>query len=313
MRVTQAYLVWQDASGQTKSLQFDNVISESWDENTTITEHPVEKGSDVADNVRVSLSKCNLEIHSTNEPIEANNWVVATPSTAPVNLPGPSQSQFLSNPTVVIKEWENNILAREAAAGIGGFIGSGLGGTTGGIIGNAVGDIVGGFLFAPHEYDVPVQPEAGLTPTPGSNVNAGNWTVTADDYVQRMITQLTLLKGDATAGTTPQLMTLVGTKKSKSNMVIESFNHTRDADTGTGAEITLVLKEIRQVTTQIVAAPVPTKPRAKTPNNKGPQNPQDDSVQAPKTSFMKQIIYSTLGGPPAASSLSPTAAKGVGP
>ncbi len=297
-----AYLTWTDSTGATQSLFFDLVEAEDWNEDTTITEHPVESGADITDNVRVSLARVTLTVFATNDPIgieDTNRGAVLT--TTPISLDAPGQVKGSS--ATVAKTWDNKLALRSALTGAGAGLGGLAGGTTGGAIGAVAGAVVGNLLAAPGEQDVPFDPDAGLDPTPGQTVNVQHYALPGDqDFVADTITQLRFLKGDDALGSTPQLLTVVGTKRAADNMVIETLNHQRDNET-TGAPIVLGLKQIRLVSTQQVTAPVPTMPRGKTATNKGAQNPTDDANAAKKRSFLKQLLYGTMGGPPATTHL----------
>jgi len=73
-----------------------------------------------------------------------------------------------------------------------------------------------------------------------------------------------------------------------SPMVIEDFSYTREEGDGTGATITLGLKEVRLVQTQVTTAPLPSMPSARTPVKKGTQNPSD------ATPSQQQSVAGTL-------------------
>lgn len=69
-----AYLTWKPKSGSQKSLYFDVVTSETQTLSTTITEHPVEDGPDVADHMRRDLDAVTLEVFVSNTPVyDVNN------------------------------------------------------------------------------------------------------------------------------------------------------------------------------------------------------------------------------------------------
>jgi hypothetical protein len=76
----------------------------------------------------------------------------------------------------------------------------------------------------------------------------------ADDFAARMVELLVGLKNKA------QQFTVYGSKRVEVTMVIETMAQHRGPpeDTGTGVEITIGLKKIRLVSTNTVAAPLPT-------------------------------------------------------
>ena len=45
-------LLWTSSKGEPRSLTFNEVISETHDFTSTTTDHPVEKGINVSDNIR---------------------------------------------------------------------------------------------------------------------------------------------------------------------------------------------------------------------------------------------------------------------
>ena len=54
-------------------LYFECVTSESHEHSSSITEHPVESGANIADHYRVELDRVSLDLWLTNEPIDYNN------------------------------------------------------------------------------------------------------------------------------------------------------------------------------------------------------------------------------------------------
>lgn len=285
-----AYLMTPDG---VTTLRFDVVTSESWDEDTEVTEYNVEDGADVTDNVRVALRICNLSTFSTNEPLGSNSFDQADLALLPITIDAPGQDAP-SVTSITVPQWDNGIALRAALTGVGDVVGGALGGATGTIIGGAVGALAGALIGGPGEHDLTIKPAVGIDPTPGASVNAQTYQFTASsDFVQQAIDQLRAWKNAA------QLLTVVGTKGSVDNMVIQKLNIQADAETGTGRAITLALKEVRIVTTTTVNAPKPTIPRAKTPVPKGAQN----TTPQPPTKSMAEVIKGWFSG----MSLSPSA------
>lgn len=300
-----AYFVWQQTDdndnpvGQAQSLKFDVVESEEWNLDTTVTEHPVEKGPDIADNVRISLARVTLVVFASNEPIFENNYETAQLQSYPISIDAASQPAK-PNDTLTAKEWDALIAERSAVTSLTAGVGGVIGGAAGGAVGALAGSVVGGLLLAPHEVDVDFSPGNGLEPTPGQTFNPQTFQFQqGGDYVAKTWAKLKYLKGDPALGSLPQLITVIGTKDAADNMVIETLTPYRDADTGTGARFTIGLKQIRTVSTVTVTAPAPTKPSAKQIVSKGTQNPKDLPPKV-SASWLKQatkILYSTLGGP----------------
>jgi hypothetical protein len=57
-------------SGQSLIVTFDLVVSEGHESTSEVTEHPVERGSNIADHVRQNPQGLTLELYVTNTPIE---------------------------------------------------------------------------------------------------------------------------------------------------------------------------------------------------------------------------------------------------
>lgn len=72
------------------------------------------------------------------------------------------------------------------------------------------------------------------------------------------------------------------------SMIVESFTVNRDAGTGTGASFTIVLRQVRVVSSSVVTAPKPTVASASVSQNKGSQAPTTPT--GPQQSFLLQGI-----------------------
>lgn len=264
-----AYFLWTDESLSSNQLIFDVVEDERWRGGAEVTKYPVERGSNVTDNVRPETDAVTLRVFATNEPIGSNNW--ATPLNMPLEVDIPSPSWIPGSGIVPYTRWRNNIELRALAASGLGLLG-GLAGSTG----SAVGAIGGGILLGALIPGI-VVPELQSTNTrgiPPQTLPAFPQTqqfLSADDFVKKILDLLDTLKNAA------QLITVAGSKKSVDNMVIVSIEHRRASDTGTGAEITIGLEEIRFVDTTNAPAPIPTLPRAQATVSQGAQSTTDAS------------------------------------
>lgn len=68
-----AHLVY--GSGDINSMRFDVVISETHRFSASVTEHPVEKGPNITDNVRAELDTVTLEVFVSNTPIRGEKLI----------------------------------------------------------------------------------------------------------------------------------------------------------------------------------------------------------------------------------------------
>lgn len=275
-----AYMTWLDASGAPNGLTFDVVVSEDWDEDATVTEHPVEQGPDVSDHIRVALPTCRLRIFSTNEPIDVaagDSTDVASPGQIDIPIPsvvytrgtGVSVADFLGienagGPTqtgsiIAFPDWVNPITARAlaiSAAGAGaGAIAAATGNGQDKFAGLAeagaviAAEALANLFLGAKEQTLYQMTDAGLLPVLNQPAQATVqvWP-SGQDYVYALHQLLRSLKSAAT------LFTVTGTKEGPvPSMVIEHLSFHRDAGTGTGEEITIGLKQILIVTTQTVA------------------------------------------------------------
>lgn len=291
-QLPQTVLEWIDAGGNVNNLAFDVVVSEEWDEGATVTEHPVETGANVADHVRVTLPKCELQVRSTNEPIDVNNFDQATSG---------QQQLFVRTPYWTVgsgvfsaPDWNNPILARALVATAGGVVGGAIGGALGNNQLGGVAGLIAGIAAA--QLALPAQAEsnsistdAGLAPpdSPPSppQVTVQQWP--GKDYVEMTHALLVQLKNSA------QLIDVIGTKQVEFDMVIETLTFLRDADTGTGENITIGLKKVRIVSTKTVAAPIPflAGGGGTPPTSHGNQDPQDapQSTKSAAVSLLQSL------------------------
>lgn len=250
---TSAQLEWVDAAGNSNFLTFDVVVSENWDNGATVSEHPVEIGADVGDHVRPKLITCQLKIRSSNEPIDANNWDQAT--IAPLSLTPATLTWVPASGIVIANVWNNPIELRALAAslvGLAGFI-PGPGGVIAGGAGAIATGLIAGVVAPGFETDVPIPTDAGLLP-PGPagplQPTVQQWPL-GIDYVEKTHALLVQLRTAAT------FFNVFGSKQTQYGMVIEDLTFVRDANTGSGEDLTIGLKEVRVVTTQTVPVPIP--------------------------------------------------------
>ena len=273
-------MTWVDASGTPNGITFDVVVSEDWDEDATITEHPVEQGPDVSDHIRISLPTCRLRVFASNEPIDVaagDSTDQATPGQVNIPIPsvvytkgtGVSVADFLGiqnagGPTqtgsiIAFPDWVNPITARAlaiSAAGAGaGALAAATGNGQAALAGLAeaaaviAAEQLANLFLGATQQTLYQMTDAGLLPVLNQPAKATVQVWPAGvDYVYALHQLLRSLKSAAT------LFTVTGTKEGPvPNMAIEHLSFHRDAQTGTGEDITIGLKQILIVTTQTVA------------------------------------------------------------
>lgn len=239
-------------------LSFDVVISESPNFPTQITEHVVEQGTDVSDNVRVGLRQLALEVFVTNEPI-AESPMFGSGSLTSFRIDTPDTQQkslFPGTPILQQKVWFSLPIGVP-------------------ILGSLVGQ----------EVDVPFVPSVGMQPTQGTTVAPSVLGYSAVfDAVRETHDALEKLRQTTT------IFTVLGTKGTYESMVVEDFTMKRDASTGTGAEFTIQMKELRQVSTQTVALPAPKTPRGAGSKSLGVQTTDETKNPAQVRSLLKALF-----------------------
>ena len=97
------------------------------------------------------------------------------------------------------------------------------------------------------------------------------------DYVQNAYNKMTELRDTAT------LLSVATPRQFYSNMILETINMHRDAQTGTSATFSLEFRQIRIVSSNIVDAPLPSVPRAVPTIDKGKLDPK--KANTPKESL----------------------------
>jgi hypothetical protein len=301
---TTAYLSWTDLSGTYQSLVFDVIVDETWTGGADVTKRPVESGPNISDNIRVRLRKCTLKVTATNEPVRGNQWTDAAMQSTPVMLAnqqaiavaaglGVGTVSIAPGAGVVdVAEWDSKLKLRILAASAGGLLGGAIGGQAGGAIGAlAVGAIAGALLTDKTIQDSVHTNAKGQPPmVRNQSVSAALLTfATNDDFVLKTIELLEQLCatgqtidvwGTKSTCVAPGASSGAGASSGLGAMAIAELTHSRNQGTGTGADITIGLEEIRIVYTATVPAPKPTAPDSTASVSKGNQgtfNMEDDA------------------------------------
>ena len=271
-----AYLTWLDPAGLPQEFVCF-VKSEDYDFGADVTEHPVETGSNITDNVRVKLREAKIFFFETNAPIDSNNWATLLPQMSILVVPSapPSPPQF----PLEFNAWDNLITEKALGASALGAIGN-LGGAGGGAVGTILGEAVGSALVGagiPVPIVVPPpSPTLGgapLTQYQSQALGLVQTKGTGPDFVAATINLLQQLLTEV------QVVTLNAPKLTITSMVINSIHVHRDGETGDAAEIEVGLKEIRFVSTTSVPAPAPTVIRTTPEVNKGEKGSSDAGAQ----------------------------------
>ena len=252
-------LLWTDPdSGDGLSLIFDVTTTETKDDNVEITDHPVEEGSNVADNARDAPALMTLEAVVSETP---NPQLDDDISVSPVDIeifdrmPDGTQTFELDIPSPPIQFSESGL----AQAGIG---------------------ALKGLLFG--------APQAtALAPTKLSHVKA-----TAQAYQQSTERNRVREAYDKLLRLKSQHVTLdlIQTAyRDYTDMMIARVSQPRATDDGRAAKFQIDFKQIRIASSQIVAAPKPAVVRGNTTQNKGSQSAKPADKAETKRSLAKNL------------------------
>jgi hypothetical protein len=273
--VIPAYLAWIDDSGSPQQFRCF-VKSEDYELGADVTDHPVETGSNITDNVRVRLREATIMFFETNTPLDSNNWADATFAISTIEVPSPPP-QLPPGPTE-FESWDNLIIERELGETVVGAFGGLAAGPVGAAVATVFSEVAGQEIVG---AGVPVPqivfpPDISLLPVsvPATYQSQAIGFGSGQDFVALTISKLQSLMNNV------QVVSLIAPKLAISDMVIESIHIHRDAETGDAAEIQVGLKEIRFVSTTNVPAPAPSVIRASSAVNSGEINSIDVGAAA---------------------------------
>jgi hypothetical protein len=98
--VIPSYITWgdpnTDPASALGSMLFDAILSEEHDRSAIVTDHPVEQGQNIVDNVRPLPDKLELEVFVSNSPINSPD---ANMQPITIDLPVPGQGSLLAGGT----------------------------------------------------------------------------------------------------------------------------------------------------------------------------------------------------------------------
>ena len=126
VQVTPAYLAWTDDAGNLQQFRCF-VKSEDYDFGADVTEHPVETGKNITDNVRVKTDEASIFFVESDSPIDDNNWSTVSKTiqtfTVPANLPLVAGAIVPPLP-LTFTAWDNLATERALATESGGLLGN---------------------------------------------------------------------------------------------------------------------------------------------------------------------------------------------
>ena len=223
--ITPAYLAWgdptTDPASAIGSLGFDVVLAEEHDLSAVVTDHAVESGINIVDNVRPLPDRITLEAFISNSPVNSPD---AQRQGMAIDIPQSGQGGLLAGGT--------GALISGAVAALSGPEGNPADPT------NALQRFLGFAKSLPTTLSPLVDQFVGDT-----------------DYVRTSLDTLKALRDSAT------LLQVICPNATYTNMILENIKLHRDKSTGTSSNVTLELREVRIVSSSIVDAPLPSIPR----------------------------------------------------
>lgn len=242
-----AFLSWDPD----QFLTFDAILDEQHTFAAKVTDHPVESGADVTDNVRTELARISLVVFVSNQPLDPRSigGNVIKAKQGKVDLVYPVVGDLAKAQKIDAPDYKRPLAPTPGAV----F----------GAVTDAIGSAIDSLL-----HDAPNR-TASLVTRDAITVRQASAVV--DQYAEAF---------DAPSETLAKLVTLqeaatmvsVNTPKwVHDSMIVEHAEMRRDKDVGDGAEIRIQFRQLRLVDTKVTIAPKPTEVRAKPKTNKGAQ------------------------------------------
>lgn len=227
-----AFLEWTPKGAAKKTLRFDVVISESHQYNTKATEHQVEQGADITDHVRKELDKLTLQVYVSNEPLTSDDMSLSSrPLSAVAWVKVGSKQVKLDTP-----QWKAPFSLTPG----------GLTNAIGGAVQGVINAITGGGGDKEYSKDVGLYAVGKQ-----EGVYLAYQFEKTTNYFRNAMFDLRLIQADA------QLIDVVTSTNTFTNMILEEIQLNRDKGTGTSGNISLTFKQIRVVNSETTKAPQP--------------------------------------------------------
>lgn len=248
-----SYVTWTNTAGQVKFLRFDIVESQTVVDEQEVSDHPIEDGADVSDNVRPKNIEIQLDVFIGNSVLvphpgtgNREDQYRPDPSEPPL---GERQSFDLTFP----QKDPGNFPVPSVSAGV-----------------NTIKGFVSQLVDGVHNYKANV-----FVRTDNSN------------RVRETVFILDQLKADA------QIVKVVTNEKTYDSMMVTKVERNRTANEGNGAMFRLSFREVNIVSTKIVNAPKPTVPRAAPVVKKGSTpgvDPKPQELESIPHQFLKNVF-----------------------
>lgn len=301
------FISFKDAAGIDKIISVDASIEETHVSSALVTDHAVEEGSNITDNVRPENDQITIEMMISNTPVSApgshSNGArhALTPASLYVSGTKPKlQRRADGNPSMPaqpsppVRDKGNPITVRPAIPPQS--LGSTLApfGAAAGLAGGKTGATIGLGLLAANSVRTPgvapifqaqpLHPKIGQatlpTPQPVQPVDVSGDVITYSfsevfDRVKEVYNELLrIVKGGIEVKISTSL-------REYDHMVLYGMRTPRNVDLGNVLRVTVDAKQIRVVTTKTVQVTNPVETRAKVPVNRGNQTTKEADYLIP--------------------------------
>lgn len=283
-----ASLIFERPSGQIAVVSFDATPDEGHYFSATVTEHPVEVGSDITDHVRAMPNRLEFTAVISNTPVDDENGTEQTHRNGATgilqgaellveNAPRRRQGNpILVNPGLA----PSSVRDASRAARFGIAVAPQSQGTT---IGGLALTVLGSL---PIPGIVPEWKPQPMEPTSKRSFQAHVLQYGVEfDRVRAVFDELSAM---VDGGIVFQLVTSLRTYD---NMVFENMGVPRTASDGSSITVSLSCRRIRTVMTETVEVKIPEEPRAKAKKSRGNKPPEE-----PTPAQNKSILKGLFGG-----------------
>lgn len=263
-------IIWQGDSGQTYTIELDASVREQHDTTAQVTEHPVERGSNIADHIRAEPRRLTIEGVISNTPTflpkDHVGGAQLVEQTVSVDWQGIDSTSVVEGRAKTLDQVTNG------AAPDGGLTASKL-------------PIPTGLLGRIPIPDTADKANVGRE-VPGRTLTAKVSTFSQEfDRVRECSTELTRLQEEGI------LCRVITTFREYDNMAIEAINTQREAASGNSWNFSMQLKNVRFGATK--NEPLPVIPTTK--KDKGTKHTEEHHSEKPQASLLKQTLDALHG------------------
>lgn len=251
-----AYILLKTPSGSYDVVRFDVVFSENHTNESTLTEHPVEQGVDVADHSNPKLYEVVLSAFVSNTPLQIVPGTRGADGFKP--LDGEAGLLTVGNQTVSVPT--GSVTTQRNSAILPG-VPFRVSANPIGLLQNAANTAPKSISIGGFQYNDGPDGQIKVSGFQLGNTKM-NRVAIVDDQLRAMREQAVVIQ-------------LVTTTRTYDSMMVVKHTVSRTPEDGSGATFEITVRQIRIVNTKVVTAPVPTEVRGKVEVSKGSTSGKD--------------------------------------